>query len=126
MSGYQSKIERIAFSNDSRWLAVACLGDLTIWDFSGKGPAGKEPAASSQHNNHIEDIAWSPSCESIATGGADGRTIVWGKPTKAGQKLLPVTMIGTSVATSRVRWISEDSLLVGREDGSLVKITIEE
>ena len=22
------KIERIAFSNDSRWLAVACLGDL--------------------------------------------------------------------------------------------------
>jgi len=37
-----------------------------------------------------------------------------------------LAMIGTSVATSRVRWISEDSLLVGREDGSLVKIIIEE
>jgi len=30
------------------------------------------------------------------------------------------------VATSRVRWVSEDSILVGREDGSLVKIVIEE
>ena len=125
MSGYESKIERIAFSSDSRWLAVACLGDLTIWDFSGRGPGGTEPAASSQHNNHIEDLAWSPSCEFIATGGADGRTIVWKRPSKAGQKLLPVTMIGASAATSRLRWVSEDSLLVGREDGSLVKIAID-
>ena len=126
MSGYQSKIERIAFSNDSRWLAVACLGDLSIWDFSGKGPAGTEPASASEHNNHIEDLAWSPACESIVTGGADGRTIIWKTPSRAGQKLLPLAMIGTSVATSRVRWVSEDSILVGREDGSLVKIVIEE
>ena len=126
MRGYPSKIEKIAFSDDSRWLAVACLGDLSIWDFSGKGPAGTEPASASEHNNHIEDLAWSPACESIVTGGADGRTIIWKTPSRAGQKLLPLAMIGTSVATSRVRWVSEDSILVGREDGSLVKIVIEE
>ena len=125
MRGYPSKIEKIAFSDDSRWLAVACLGDLSIWDFSGKGPAGTEPASASEHNNHIEDLAWSPACESIVTGGADGRTIIWKTPSRAGQKLLPLAMIGTSVATSRVRWVSEDSILVGREDGSLVKIVIE-
>jgi WD40 repeat protein len=126
MRGYPSKIEKIAFSDDSRWLAVACLGDLSIWDFSGKGPAGTEPASASEHNNHIEDLAWSPACESIITGGADGRTIIWKTPSRAGQKLLPLAIIGTSVATSRVRWVSEDSILVGREDGSLVKIVIEE
>lgn len=126
MRGYPSKIEKIAFSDDSRWLAVACLGDLSIWDFSGKGPAGTEPASASEHNNHIEDLAWSPACESIVTGGADGRTIIWKTPSRAGQKLLPLAIIGTSVATSRVRWVSEDSILVGREDGSLVKIVIEE
>ena len=126
MRGYPSKIEKIAFSDDSRWLAVACLGELSIWDFSGKGPAGTEPASASEHNNHIEDLAWSPSCESIVTGGADGRTIIWKRPSRAGQKLLPLAMIGISVATSRVRWISENSLLVGREDGSLAKIIIEE
>ena len=126
MRGYPSKIEKIAFSDDSRWLAVACLGGLSIWDFSGKGPAGTEPASASEHNNHIEDLAWSPACESIITGGADGRTIIWKTPSRAGQKLLPLAIIGTSVATSRVRWVSEDSILVGREDGSLVKIVIEE
>ena len=126
MRGYPSKIEKIAFSDDSRWLAVACLGELSIWDFSGKGPAGTEPASASEHNNHIEDLAWSPSCESIVTGGADGRTIIWKRPSRAGQKLLPLAMIGISVATSRVRWISENSLLVGRKDGSLAKIIIEE
>ena len=89
MSGYQSKIERIAFSNDSRWLAVACLGDLSIWDFSGKGPAGTEPASASEHNNHIEDLAWSPACESIVTGGADGRTIIWKKPSKQVRNYYP-------------------------------------
>ena len=126
MRGYPSKIEKIAFSDDSRWLAVACLGELSIWDFSGKGPAGTEPASASEQNNHIEDLAWSPSCESIVTVGADGRTIIWKRPSRAGQKLLPLAMIGISVATSRVRWISENSLLVGREDGSLAKIIIEE
>ena len=55
-----------------------------------------------------------------------GRTIIWKRPSRAGQKLLPLAMIGISVATSRVRWISENSLLVGREDGSLAKIIIEE
>ena len=88
MRGYPSKIEKIAFSDDSRWLAVACLGDLSIWDFSGKGPAGTEPASASEHNNHIEDLAWSPSCESIVTGGADGRTIIWKKALQSRSEII--------------------------------------
>lgn len=124
MSGYLSKIERLGFRHDSRWLAVACLGELTIWDFGGKGPAGTEPAAASGHDNHIEDLAWSPSGRFVATGGAEGRTIVWATPTRAGQDLSPVTALDSDTATSRLRWVSEDSFLVGRADGGLVKLAV--
>ena len=124
MSGYPSKIERIGFRHDSRWLAVACLGELTVWDFGGKGPAGTEPAAASGHDNHIEDVAWDPSGRTVATGGGDCRTIVWAAPTRAGQDMSPVTALESDAATSRLRWIGEDSLLVGRADGGLVRLAL--
>ena len=124
MSGYPSKIERIGFRHDSRWLAVACLGEITIWDFGGKGPAGTAPAAASGHDKHIEDLDWDPSGKSVATGGGDGRTIVWAAPTRAGQDLSPVTALESDEATSRLRWVSEDCLLVGRADGGLVQLAL--
>ncbi len=125
MSGYPSKIERLRFRHDSRWLAVACLGEITIWDFGGKGPAGTVPASASGHDNHIEDLDWDPSGSAVATGGGEGRTIVWAAPTRAGQDLSPVTALESDAATSRLRWVSEDSLLVGRADGGLVKLAVE-
>ncbi len=124
MSGYPSKIERLAFSDDSRWLAVACMGELTAWDFSGSGPAGTAPAASSGHDEHIEDLAWGPSGAYIATGGGDGRTIVWAAPTRAGQKLSPAAVVESDASTSRLRWVSAGHLLVGRADGGVVRLPV--
>ena len=124
MSGYPSKIERLRFRHDSRWLAVACLGEITVWDFGGKGPAGTAPAAASGHDKHIEDLDWDPSGKSVATGGGEGRTIVWAAPTRAGQDLSPVTALESDAATSRLRWVSDNSLLVGRADGGLVKLAV--
>ena len=124
MSGYPSKIERLGFRHDSRWLAVACLGELTVWDFGGKGPAGTVPASASGHDNHIEDLAWDPSGPSVATGGGVGRTIVGAAPTRAGEDLSPVTALESDAATSRLRWVSDGSLLVGRADGGLVKLAV--
>ena len=124
MSGYPSKIERIGFRHDGRWLAVACLAELTVWDFGGKGPAGTEPAGASGHDKHIEDVAWDPSGSFVATGGGDCRTIVWAAPTRAGQDMSSVTALESDAATSRLRWISENSLLVGRVDGGLVRLAI--
>ncbi len=124
MSGYPSKIERISFRHDSRWLAVACLGELTIWDFGGRGPARTTPAAASGHDKHIEDVAWSPSGSAIATGGGDGRTIVWAAPTRAGRDLSPVTELESDSETSRVRWVDDRSLLVGRADGAIARLAL--
>ena len=124
MSGYQSKIERIAFRGDSRWLAVACLGELTVWDFGGRGPSGTAPASASEHDKHIEDLAWAPSGDYLVTGGGDGRTIVWPSPTKAGQDLSPLTVLESDASTSRRRWVGEDSFLTGQADGGLVRLQL--
>ncbi len=122
MSGYPSKIERLDFSPDSRWLAIACLGELSIWDFGGRGPARTKPAAASGHDKHIETLAWDPTGSTIATGGGDGRTIVWAAPSRAGQDLSSVTVLESDVATSRLSWVDETSLLVGRADGGVVRL----
>jgi len=124
MDGYPSKFGRLACRDDGRWLAVACLGELTVWDFGGSGPAGTVPASSSGHDKHIEDLAWDPSGAYIATGGGDGRTIVWAAPTRAGQDLSPATSVESDVSTSRIQWVSDDDLLIGRADGGVVKLTV--
>ena len=119
MGGYASKIERLAFRPDGRWLAVACLGDLTVWDFGKRGPAGTTPAASSGHEKHIEDLAWAPSGQWLATGGGDGRTIVWPSPNKAGEDLIPARIFESEVPTSRLRWVTDENLLIARADGEV-------
>ena len=124
MAGYPSKIERLVFRDDSRWLAVACLDEITVWDFSGKGPAGTAPASASEHDEHIEDLAWSPSGNHVATGGGDGLTIVWPAPKRAGQDLSPITAVESDASTSRLRWVSDNGLLIGRADGGIVKLAI--
>ncbi|MEM7341595.1 MAG: WD40 repeat domain-containing protein [Actinomycetota bacterium] len=125
MAGYPSKIERLAFRHDSQWLAVACLGLLTAWDFGGSGPSGTTPASASGHDDPIEDLAWSPSGSAIATGGGDGRTIVWRAPKQAGEELSPITAFESDSETSRLRWTGDQSLVVGRADGGVVRLAVD-
>ncbi|MEM7096210.1 MAG: hypothetical protein AAF567_24605 [Actinomycetota bacterium] len=122
MSGYPSKIERTVFDPQGRWLAVACRGQLSLWDFGGKGPEGTAPASVDAHDRQIDALAWNPSGTSIATGGDDRRTVVWGAPTKTGGTLKPTTAISAGAETSRLAWIDERSLLVGRADGGILRL----
>lgn len=124
MSGYPSKIERLVFRPDGHWLAVACLDELTVWDFGGRGPAGTAPASASGHDNHIEDLAWAPSGAAVVTGGGDGRVIVWTAPARAGEKLPLRTALESDAGVGRLRWADDDRLIVGRADGGIVRLDL--
>jgi len=72
MAGYPSKVERVAWDPTSRYLAVANPGEITVWNFAGKGPAGTMPAAIECHTGRITDLAYAPTGHTLASVGADG------------------------------------------------------
>lgn len=131
MSGYPGKIARLAFDLTGRWLAADGAPEVTVWDFSGRGPGGRSPRFLPAHDE-VTALAWSPSRTGLlATGGAEGRLAIWeparGKPGK-GQKPILVHGSGGSgpggsgpggPAVTVLTWVDADTVLVGHGDGQL-------
>lgn len=126
MSGYPSKVEHLAFHHDSRWMAAACLGEVTVWDFGGKGPAGRAPATGEGHDRHITAIGWQPGGDLLASAGADGRVALWPSPRRAGQTLRAAAVADHDTSASTLAWLpTGDGLLVGRADGAVELLPVE-
>lgn len=119
MSGYPAKVERLAFSPEGQWLAVGCLGGLTVWDFSGKGPSGRAPASGDAHDRHIEAIAWQRDGGRLITGCAAGRLALWRRPRKPREEMRPLDLDEGPAGVSQLAWPRLDTLVVGRADGTV-------
>lgn len=120
MSGYPSKIEYLAFRHDSHWMASACLGEITFWDFSGRGPKGTRPASGEAHDRHITALTWQPAANVLASGCADGRIALWPSPRKPGQQLTPsATTVDGSGISALVWHPAGSSLVASRADGTI-------
>ena len=77
MSGYPDKIARLAFEDTGRYLASDGAPDITLWDFSGKGPEGTRPKMLRAHET-VTALAWRPGPDAIlASSGAEGLIAVW-------------------------------------------------
>jgi WD40 repeat protein len=117
MGGYPAKIEHLAFRSDGQWMANACLGELTVWDFSGS-PAGTTPAVGAAHDRHIAALAWQPSGTLLATGAADGRLALWPSPRRKAKDVTPISVHDGDAGISRLAWSPDGrSLAVGFADG---------
>lgn len=126
MSGYPAKIELLSFRHDSQWMASICLDELTVWDFSGRGPKGSRPASGIAHERHISTLAWEPAGDRLATGGADGRLVLWPSPKSVNRALVPLETLDHEIAIATLAWLpGGDALMVGRADGTLEHRTIE-
>lgn len=121
MSGYPAKIQHAAFRSDGRWMANACLGEVTIWDFFGKGPRGGRPAQAEAHDRHVTALGWQPGGDLLATGGADGSLALWPSPKRQGQQLRPVHGDdGDATDVASLAWSPDGHrLAVGRADGTV-------
>ncbi|MDH6574448.1 hypothetical protein [Kitasatospora sp. MAP5-34] len=77
MQGYPDKIARLAFDDTGQWLASDGAPDITVWDFSGKGPAGTEPRSLRTHET-VTALAWRPGGDAVlASAGAEGTVAFW-------------------------------------------------
>lgn len=133
MSGYPAKIEHLAFRPDGGWMAVACLGEVTVWDFGGKGPAGTAPASGEVHDRHITSLAWRSDGAVLASAGADGLVVFWRAPRRQGATMTPVATFdlleSDPVPVASVRWVEAGAgrattgpgVLVARADGLVMR-----
>ncbi|GKQ40739.1 WD40 repeat domain-containing protein [Streptomyces sp. A012304] len=119
MSGYPEKVSRLAFDDTGFWLAADGAPDLTVWDFSGKGPAGTAPRQLRCHET-ITALAWRPGpAGHLASGGHDGTVALWyataGQPSN---RLRPVrTLDDVDSAVAALAWAGPHLLITAHRDG---------
>ncbi len=113
MSGYETKVKHLSYDHTSRWLATSGGRDSCIWDCSGAGPEGREPAML-PHEAPVCAVAFQNSHGLLATGSADGTVQLWsperGKPLRATVKM--------PAAAAKLAWSPDDrQLAIGSEKG---------
>jgi WD40 repeat protein len=120
MSGYPEKVSRLAFDDTGCWLAADGAPDVTVWDFSGKGPAGTAPRSLRAHET-ITALAWRPgSVGHLASGGADGTVALWratsGRPEG---RLRPVRTFQLGAAIAALAWVGPQLLVTADRGGRI-------
>ncbi len=76
MSGYEGKVKELAFDHTSRWLATGGGKDACVWDCSGEGPEGREPAML-PHDTRVCAVAFQHRHGLLATAAQDGSVMIW-------------------------------------------------
>lgn len=122
MSGYPEKVSRLTFDDTGTWLAADGAPDITVWDFSGKGPAGTKPRSLRAHET-ITAMAWRPGPDGhLASGGDDGKVALWratsGRP---GARLRPARVLPGPgrAAVAALAWSGPHLLTVAYRDGQI-------
>lgn len=113
MSGYETRLKELSFSQDSKWLATGGGRDACVWDCSGAGPEGREPLML-PHEARTCAVAFQNNHGLLATGSGTGDFCLW-SPTRKNPMVAEVKMPS---AATKFTWSPDDQLLaVGTEKG---------
>lgn len=117
MSGYPFKVKPICWSEDNRYLATGGGADITVWDFSGKGPAGSKPIVRSGHVDMIMGFAFRPKhTTQFASIARDGAFFLWDL---SGDRR-PLALGVRTEKASALAWSPDGkNLVVGYESGEV-------
>jgi len=113
MSGFEGKVRHLSFDHASRWLATSGGVEVSVWDCTGDGPAGREPAMLA-HEAPVTAVAFQGRHGLIATASRDGSVRLW-SPERP--RPLRATISLPSAAT-RIAWSPDDRrLAIGSDRG---------
>jgi len=113
MSGYEGKVKHLSFDHTSRWLATGGGRDACVWDCSGAGPEGREPAMF-PHDAPICAVAFQNTHGLLATASTDGVVQLW-SPDRRQPLRATVRM---PAAAAKFAWSPDDRLLaIGTDKG---------
>jgi WD40 repeat protein len=116
MSGYPLKVAQIAWDRRSKYLATAGSPQITVWNCSGKGPAGRRPQTLKYHRFPLRAMRYQSEGPMLASGCAEGRVAIW-KPSKRDD---PDTTATLGSPVTDLAWSTAGHLAVAAEDGSVV------
>lgn len=112
MSGYDNKVMELAWDSIGRHLATGGGPVVTIWDCSGRGPAGSRPICLEGHEDKITRLAFQRAGCLLASGGEDGLLFVWDHVLGT-DPLASATLNAPVVAA---KWSPDDRLLATATD----------
>lgn len=116
MYGYPTKVRELAWSPDSRHLATGGGPDVTVWDCSGKGPAGTTPIQLQAHEELVSALAYQNGGPLLASAGRDGLVVLW----EPGRRTSPIALESPGSAVTHLAWSPDDRrLAAGCESGGV-------
>jgi len=116
MSGYQCKVRELAWDHSSRYLATGGSDDVSVWDCSGSGPSGSKPIILPGHETRVSAVDFQRAGPRLASGGDEGRVVLWHPGSK--RALVGATVLNAGVSV--LSWAPDDrDLLAGCANGDL-------
>lgn len=115
MSGYSSKVRELSWDASGRFLATGGSEMVTVWDVSGKGPAGTRPRQLEAHEARISALAFAGKGYMLASGCMGGLGCLW-EVEKSSQRGIvdfgsEITAIAWAPDDTRIAWATQDGLL---------------
>jgi WD40 repeat protein len=124
MTGFETKVQHIAWNAASTHLANASFDTISIWDFRGRGPKGTTPTELTGHTGRIVGLGYFPTHPQVLVSAAtDGSVCLW-NPQKGGRSLVSRFNTGLSLSTMAISPCSA-SIAVGSDDGDVLLLTID-
>lgn len=121
MSGYEGKVKYLSFDQTARWLATSGGREACIWDCTGDGPEGREPAML-PHDALVCAVKFQNAHGLLATAAKDGVVQLWSPERR---QPLRATVKMPSAATA-LAWSPDDNCLaIGSEKGAIYVLKCE-
>ena len=123
MFGYPAKVRELSWSPTSRYLATGGGPTVTVWDCSGKGPAGTTPISLEAHEDSLTDLAFQKKGPLLASCAEDGLVVLW----EPGAGESPAAAAALESPATRLALSSDDRrLAAGDEEGGLAVYEVPE
>ena len=116
MWGFPNKVLELSWHSSGRWLATGGGSQISLWDCSGAGPAGRKPRQYDEHLGKVTQLAFQPGTELLASSDTDSLLFLWAPVIQ--DKIMDGRKLGSPATI--LRWSQHSKLAVGQQDGNIV------